>query len=145
MMATGVARTLFASALFVSAALTGLLSAAGCAPSPAASKAPAPLNIGFVLYTKGDTPGTLKARWRYTTEFSGTGVATGGPAEGFVGRYHVRYFDENGTFSDEYDLVIERNGDFYNGSWLTSGKVSASGVGMKVADGVAMGWRRIID
>jgi hypothetical protein len=132
-------------ALFMSAVLTGLLSAAGCTHAPAASKVQEPLNIGLVLYTKGEAPGTLKARWRYTTKYSGTGVATGGPAEGFAGRYHVRYFDENGKFSDEYDLVIERNGDFYNGSWLTNGKVSASGVGMKVNDGVAIGWRRITD
>jgi hypothetical protein len=132
-------------ALFMSAVLIGLLSAAGCVHAPAASKVQGPLNIGFVLYTKGEAPGTLKARWRYTTEYSGTGVATGGPAEGFAGRYHVRYFDENGKFSDEYDLVIESNGDFYNGSWLTNGKVSASGVGMKVDDGVAIGWRRVTD
>jgi hypothetical protein len=132
-------------AILVAAALTGLLSAAGCTPAQEASKVQPPLNIGFVLYTKGDAPGTLKARWRYTTEYSGTGVATGGPAEGFAGRYHVRYFDENGKFSDEYDLVIERNGDFYSGSWLTNGKLSASGLGMKVDDGVAIGWRRITD
>ena len=132
-------------AIFMSAVLTGLLLAAGCAPAPATPKAQRPLNIGFVLYCKGDAPGTLKARWRYTSEYSGTGVATGGPAEGFAGHYHVRYFDESGKFSDEYDLVIERNGDFYNGSWLTNGKLSASGVGMKVDNGVAIGWRRIAD
>ena len=132
-------------AIFMSAALTGLLLAAGCAPAPGTSKAHRPLNIGFVLYSKGDAPGSLKARWRYTSEYSGTGVATGGPAEGFAGHYHVRYFDENGKFSDEYDLVIESNGDFYSGSWLTNGKVSASGLGMKVDDGVAIGWRRITD
>jgi hypothetical protein len=129
----------------MTAVLAGLLSATGCARTPAVSEAQGPLNIGFVLYTKGDAPGTLKARWRYTTEYSGTGVATGGPAEGFAGRYHVRYFDENGKFSDEYDLVIESNGDFYNGSWLTNGKATASGVGMKVDGGVAIGWRRITD
>ena len=131
--------------IFIAAVVAGLLFSAGCAPAPATSKAQQPLNIGFVLYSKGDAPGTLKARWRYTTEYSGTGVATGGPAEGFAGHYHVRYFDENGKFSDEYDLVIERNGDFYSGSWLTNGKVSASGLGMKVDNGVAIGWRRIAD
>jgi hypothetical protein len=132
-------------ASFISAVLIGVLLTAGCAPAPAPSKVHAPLNIGFVLYTKGDVPGTLKARWRYTTEYSGTGVATGGPVEGFAGRYHVRYFDEKGKFSDEYDLVIESHGDFYSGSWLTDGKVSASGLGMKVDEGVAIGWRRIAD
>ena len=131
--------------VFRSTVLTGLLFSVACAPAAAPSKAQQPLNIGFVLYSKGDAPGTLKARWRYTTEYSGTGVATGGPAEGFAGHYHVRYFDENGKFSDEYDLVIENNGDFYTGSWLTNGKVSASGLGMKVDNGVAIGWRRIVD
>jgi hypothetical protein len=99
-------------AIFTAAILTGVLAAAGPAHAPAPSTVQRPLNIGFVLYTKGEAPGTLKARWRYTTEYSGTGVATGGPTEGFAGRYHVRYFDEHGKFSDEYDLVIERNGDF---------------------------------
>lgn len=131
-------------AIFRSAVLVGLLLATGCTPAPA-SKAQGPLNIGVVLYTKGDAPGTLKARWRYTTAYSGTGVATGGPTEGFAGQYHVRYFDEQGKFSDEYDLVIERNGDFYSGSWLTNGKLSASGLGLKVDNGVAIGWRRIAD
>src|SRR3954464_13010408 len=109
-------------AILISALLTGLLSPTRAAHAPAASRVHGPLNIGFVLYTKGDAPGTLKARWRYTTQYSGTGIATGGPADGFAGHYHVRYFDEKGQFSDEYDLVIERNGDFYSGSWLTKDK-----------------------
>ena len=119
--------------------------ATGCSSAPAASQAHRELNIGFVLYTKGEALGTLNARWRYTTAYSGSGVATGGPSEGFAGRYHVRYFDEDGKFSDEYDLIIERNGDFYNGSWITNGTVSARGVGMKVGSGVAIGWRRVAD
>jgi hypothetical protein len=131
--------------IFVSAGLAGLVSAAGCASAPAAAEAHGELNIGFALYTKGEAPGTLDARWRYTNESSGSGWATGGLAEGFAGRHHVRYFDEDGKFSDEYDLIIERSGDFYNGSWITNGKVSARGVGMKVANGVAIGWRRVAD
>ena len=130
-------------AIFTAAILTGVLAAAGRAHSPAPSTVQRPLNIGFVLYTKGDAPGTLKARWRYTTEYSGTGVATGGPAEGFAGHYHVRYFDEHGKFSDEYDLVIEKTGNFYDVSWITNGKVSARGVGMMVKNGLAVGWRRV--
>src|SRR4051812_36479977 len=66
------------------------------------------LNIGFVLYTKTSTPGTLNAKWNYANIWSGPGVATGGPGEGFAGNYHVRYFYENGDFSDEYDLLIEK-------------------------------------
>lgn len=131
--------------LFITASLTGLLLVSGSASVAMASEAEDALNIGFVLYTKGDAPGTLNARWRYTHAYSGTGVATGGPKEGFAGHYHVRYFDEDGKFSDEYDLVIEKTGDYYNGSWITDGKVSASGVGMAVDNGVAIGWRRVSD
>ncbi len=105
-----------------------------------------PLNIGFVLYTKSNTPGTLFARWNYANVYSGPGIATGGPKEsGYVGNYHVRYFYENGEFSDEYDLVIEKTGDFYDVSWLINGKVAAKGVGMEVENGLAVGWRRVID
>src|SRR3954462_11005857 len=71
-----------------------------------ASKIQDTLNIGFVLYTKASTPGTLNARWNYANIWSGPGVATGGAAEGFAGNCHVRYFLENGDFSDEYDLLI---------------------------------------
>jgi hypothetical protein len=103
------------------------------------------VNIGVVLYTKSDVPGTLKARWNYANAYSGPGVATGGPKEGFVGNYHVRYFLESGKFSDEYDLVIKKKGDFYDVSWITNGKVSAVGVGMEVENGLAVGWRRVSD
>ena len=49
-------------------------------------------NIGFVLYTKSHAPGTHNARWMFSGKYSGPGIATGGPKEGFAGRYHVRYF-----------------------------------------------------
>ncbi len=97
----------------------------------ASSKSGDTLNIGFVLYTKSNTPGTLYARWNYANTWSGPGIATGGPKEGFAGRYHVRYFYENGEFSDEYDLLIEKTGDFYSVSWTSNGKVLAKGIGMK--------------
>jgi hypothetical protein len=105
-----------------------------------------PLNIGFVLYTKSNTPGTLFARWNYANASSGPGIATGGPKEiGYVGNYHARYFYENGEFADEYDLVIEKSGDFYDVSWLIKGKVIHKGVGMEVENGLAVGWRRVAD
>jgi hypothetical protein len=131
--------------LFIAASLTGLLLASGGASVAMASEAQHVLNIGFVLYTKGDAPGTLNARWTYQNVYSGKGVATGGPKEGYAGHYHVRYFNEDGSFSDEYDLVIEKTGNFYNASWITDGKVSASGVGMEVEHGLAVGWRRVAD
>lgn len=117
---------------------------------PAPTHADKPFNIGFVLYTKGKAPGTLDARWNYANAYSGIGTATGGPpSAGFTGRYHVRYFLENGQFSDEYDLDIERHegSDFYDVTWITNGKESAKGVGMELPNGggLAVGWRRVAD
>lgn len=120
-------------------------------PMPAIPVRPdQPLNIGFVLYTKGKVGGTLDARWNYANAYSGRGVATGGPASGaFAGRYHVRYFLETGEFSDEYDLEIEKHagGGFYDVTWIAKGTVSAKGVGMEVPNGggLAVGWRRVAD
>ena len=132
-------------------ALAVLLPVPGSAAEPTPSaKTAEPFNIGFVLYTKSHTPGVLNARWTYANAYSGPGKATGGPkAGGFVGRYHVRYFLENGQFSDEYDLEIQRHalGDLYDVTWITDGKVSARGVGMEVAGNrsLAVGWRRVAD
>ena len=131
--------------LLVRTLLTGFVLATGSASVAIASEARQALNIGFVLYTKGNVPGTLNARWTYQNVYSGKGLATGGPKEGFAGQYHVRYYDEQGKFSDEYDLVIEKAGAFYNASWITNGKVSAGGVGMEVENGLAIGWRRVVD
>ena len=103
------------------------------------------LNIGFALYTKGGAPGTLNAIWNYANVYSGKGTATGVTKDGFEGNYHIRYYYENGEFSDEYDLVIEKSGNFYNLSWITNGKVSARGVGMEVDNHLAAGWRRVTD
>jgi len=131
--------------LFFAALLAVSLLTSGGATVAMASESQRPLNIGFVLYTKGDAPGTLNARWTYQNVYSGKGVATGGPKKGYAGHYHVRYFNEDGSFSDEYDLVIEKSGRFYNASWIVDGKISAGGVGMEVEHGLAVGWRRVAD
>jgi hypothetical protein len=81
----------------------------------------------------------------YSTQYSGPGIATGGPKVGFAGSYHVRYFYDSGEFSDEYDLVIVKTGETYKVSWIASGKVQAIGVGMEVENGLAVGWRRVAD
>ena len=123
-----------------------IFSSSVSAQSNTTSENQKPINIGFVLYTKSNTPGTLFARWNYANLYSGPGIATGGPKDGgFTGKYHVRYFYENGEFSDEYELVIEKTGDFYDVSWLIDGKTAAKGVGMEVENGLAVGWRRITD
>ena len=104
-----------------------------------------PSDIGFVLYTRSDSPGALNARWMYGEQYRGPGIATGGPRDGFAGEYHVRYFFENGDFSDEYDLVIARTGDIYKATWLIEGKTAAVGVGMEVENGLAICWHRVKD
>ena len=131
--------------IFIAAALAGLLWASHSTAVAAAPEAPDVSNIGFVLYTKSPAPGTLNARWMYSTKYSGPGIATGGPRTGFAGNYHVRYFYDSGEFSDEYDLVIDKTGDVYQVSWITNGKVQAIGVGMEVENGLAVGWRRVAD
>lgn len=92
--------------VFIAALLTCLVSTSYRAATARAS-APAVPNIGFVLYTKSYAPGTLNARWMYGTAYSGSGIATGGPKEGFAGRYHVRYFyDRESTIETSSIEVI---------------------------------------
>ena len=121
------------------ALLTALMLPLGATSEALAAETQQTLNIGFVLYSKGNVPGTLNARWTYQNIYSGKGLATGGPKDGFAGHYHIRYYDEQGESSDEYDLVIEKAGAFYNASWLTNGRVSAGGIGMEVANSLAIG------
>ena len=102
-------------------------------------------NIGFALYTKGAKAGTLNAIWNYANVYSGKGKATGATKDGFAGKYHIKYYYENGEFSDEYDLAIERTAKGYNLSWITNGKVLARGIGMEVDNRLAAGWRRVPD
>ena len=125
--------------------VTGISLVLAMAPTAVGEESPDVTNIGFVLYTKSHAPGTLNARWMFTDKYKGPGIATGGPTEGFAGRYHVRYFYDSGEFSDEYDLIIEKSGDAYKVFWLVDGETLAIGVGMEVEDGLAVGWRRVTD
>lgn len=125
--------------------LMSSLLAFGVAPAAIAEEQADNTNIGFVLYTKSHAPGTLNARWIYSDKYRGPGIATGGPVNGYAGKYHVRYFYDSGEFSDEYDLVIEKEGNIYTASWLVDGNVRAYGVGMEVENGLAVGWRRAAD
>lgn len=125
-------------------AFAALMLAALARPATVRAEEPSPANIGFVLYTKTANPGTLSARWTYENRYFGPGLATGGPADGFAGDYHVRYFLENGQFSDEYELQVAEAGSFYDVTWRVGGVVKARGVGMLVDPGtsLAVGWRR---
>lgn len=127
----------------IAISLTAVLLVLGLTPVALAEDQPDITNIGFVLYTKSPAPGTLNARWMLTDKYKGPGIATGGPAEGYAGKYHVRYFYDSGEFSDEYDLVIEKTEDVYRAFWLVDGETRAIGVGMEVENGLAIGWRRV--
>ena len=129
----------------IATTLSGLLLATHPTPVVAAPETSAESNVGFVIYTKSLSPGTLNARWMLSTKYKGPGIATGGPKTGFAGRYHVRYFFDSGKFSDEYDLLIEQIDDVYKVTWIVKGKIEATGVGMEVENGLAVGWRRVVD
>ena len=88
-------------------------------------------------------PSTRDGRTR--TRGAARGRRPAVPEQGFAGRYRIRYFHENGEFSDEYDLEIERAGDCYDVRWLADGVIGAVGVGMEVGDRLAVGWRRVAD
>lgn len=132
-------------ALRATLALIAMVIAPLVTPVAAQTQGPSPENIGFVLYTKTKSPGTLIARWNYQNRYFGPGLATGGPTEGFEGTYHVRYFFDDGKFSDEYDLEIVQTGTFFDVIWRVDGEIKARGVGMLVENGsaLAVGWRRV--
>jgi hypothetical protein len=135
---------MYKSALLATS-LSAMLLATHSTRVVAAPETSAESDIGLVIYTKSLSPGTLNARWMYSTKYRGPGIATGGPKTGFAGRYHVRYFYDSGEFSDEYDLLIEKTDDVYKVSWIVKGKVEATGVGMEVENGLAVGWRRVVN
>ena len=100
-------------------------------------------NIGFVLYKKNDAPGVMNAKWCHSDYGIGTGIATGGPVEGFEGDYHIRYFDDTGNIQADRDLEIKKDGDFYKVSWLSNGKITAVGIGMENSEGLSVGYRDV--
>ena len=100
-------------------------------------------NIGFVLYEKGEKPGTLTAKWCHSEDGSGTGIATGGPATGFEGRYKIQYYDEKQNLQAQRDLDIQKMKGHYHISWINMGKITCNGIGMETAEGLAVGYRNI--
>ncbi|MCB1663829.1 MAG: hypothetical protein KDI20_14600 [Pseudomonadales bacterium] len=105
-------------------------------------------NIGFVLYTPGDEPGSLNAKWChpfFSKGVYGTGKATGGPAQGYTGTYQIRYFDKGGAEVGGFELEIKKVGDYYELAWIDNGEIMDRGIGMEVAEGLAAGWRRVSD
>jgi hypothetical protein len=100
-------------------------------------------NIGFVIYRKGNEPGTLLAQWYHSDDGSGTGIAKGSPSEGFVGEYQIRYFDERGNVQAARELVIKKDREYYQLSWLKDGTLSAEGIGQETSGCLCVGYHNI--
>ena len=100
-------------------------------------------NIGFVIYRKGNEPGTLLAQWHHSDDGSGTGIATGASSEDFTGEYQIRYFDEQGNIQAARDLVIKKEREYYQLLWLKDGAITAEGIGQETADCLCVGYHNI--
>lgn len=100
-------------------------------------------SVGVVLYKKNDEPGILTAEWCHTDYGNGTGIATGGVAEGFEGNYRIRYFDDKENFQAERGLVIQKQGKFYHVSWIHNGEISGQGIGIETTEGLSVGYRDV--
>jgi hypothetical protein len=100
-------------------------------------------DIGIVIYTKGNEPGTLDAKWFMSPEKGGTGRAIGGPTTGYVGKYKIKYYHEDGAFDAELDLIINKPGIAYEIFWEKDGVVRAKGTGMEVNGDLAVGWHSV--
>ncbi|MCP4535909.1 MAG: hypothetical protein GY832_02085 [Chloroflexi bacterium] len=101
------------------------------------------IDVGCVLYKKGDELGTLDAQWVHSYLGNGTGKATGGPAEGFAGRYRIRYYDDKGDVQADRELDIQKDGDRYKLTWIDNGRVTGRGIGIEVSEGLAAGYRDV--
>lgn len=100
-------------------------------------------NIGYILYKKNKEPGTLNANWCHSEYGIGTGIATGGSADGFEGLYQIQYFDEKGNLQAECELGIRKDGNCYRVLWLKNGELKAYGIGLENSEGLSVGYRDI--
>jgi len=101
------------------------------------------IEIGIVTYTKGKKSGTLDAKWFISPTKGGTGTAVGGPETGFIGRYKITYYHENGTFDAELDLEINKPGNAYELLWKHNGFTRAKGTGMEVGGSLVAVWQSV--
>ncbi|MCP3942103.1 MAG: hypothetical protein GY710_11555 [Desulfobacteraceae bacterium] len=97
-------------------------------------------SVGVVVYKQSNEPGILTAKWCHSDYGNGTGIATGKPVKGFEGHYIIRYFDNTGEFQAERELQIQKNGDFYQVSWINNGVISGKGIGMETKEGLSVGY-----
>lgn len=99
--------------------------------------------VGFCVYEKDAEPGTLNASWvRSSQDHSEIcpGTATGGPKQGFAGRYRIIYTEVSGETSVPCDLIIRSVGQIFRLSWERDGRVLSTGIGFLVSGKLAFGW-----
>ncbi len=96
-------------------------------------------NIGYVVYKRGEEPGTPEAEWCHSYTGKGKGIATGGMSGGFEGRYNITYFDNKNNLMSNRELVIQKTGDVYKLAWIKEGIIKAEGIEMVVSDRLTAG------
>ena len=103
------------------------------------------INVGFVIYTLGDQPGTLNAIWGHQINGGGTGYAVGGEGPGYVGTYHITYFDWEGRKLVENTLEIISETENYDLTWYKDGAIVTRGIGRETSVGLIAGIRFLPD
>ncbi len=97
-------------------------------------------NVGVVVYTRGESNGTLDAKWSHSTNGSGTGRLTGGPSGEFAGSYRAIYFDDHGKEKFSLDLNVQNKGDHYDLIWSMMGETVSIGIGTVVSGTLVVGY-----
>ncbi len=98
-------------------------------------------NIGTLVYTRWNQPGSLMVRWCHSELGAGVGEAYGGPTEGFVGEYRVIYRNKDTDQSEEMRLVIEESCGRYQLTWWQQDKLIRVGEGMILGEQLIAGWK----
>ena len=103
------------------------------------------MNVGFVIYTLGDQPGTLDAVWGHQINGGGTGKAVGGEGPRFAGTYHITYCNSEGRKLVECTLEITSEAEDYDLTWYRDGAIIARGIGHETPAGLIAGFRFLPD
>jgi hypothetical protein len=103
------------------------------------------VNVGYVIYTLGEKPGTLNAVWGHQINGSGTGKAVGGEGPGYTGTYHITYYNREGRKLVENTLEITSEADDYDLTWYKDGAIVTRGIGRETTAGLIAGIRFLPD
>ena len=99
------------------------------------------VNVGFVIYTLGEEPGTLNAVWGHQINGGGTGKAVGGEGPGYAGTYHITYFDWEGRKLVENTLEIASEAGENDLTWYKDDVIVTRGIGHETSAGLIAGIR----